>query len=307
LDKNIIFVIFTNVSNIISLPLNRLKKLKGPLKFLHSSHNIYDESLMEKGIYPPLPIYADSLIWGYSIIRTAEKEGIEELLCVQVPVDNPVEQLKIALKLENRCGNYSWAEKVKILQYLNSLDASREAFHISRYIENNNDSSWIKKAKIYQSLPENLKTLAENGHIDFKTASLVKELDDSIFLYLEENSYFSFTETRLFLTYFFEIIKRDNVDTAGTKELFHSLLSSNNPLEELKKIRFPGLTQMEKKYNTLHKKYIAKEGFRMTHPSYFEGDSFSISFSFNSSENFKKKIKKLKNIQDHIDEFFSLL
>ena len=306
MDKIIIFVTFTNVSTNVNIPLKKLKKMKSPLNFF-SSKIYYDETLLEKAIYPPLPIYEDILVWGFKIIRTAEEKGIEEISCIEIHDKLPLDHLKIALKLENRQGDYSWTEKVKILEYLKEYNLLQEAFGISKYIEVNNDSSWIKKAQTYKSLPENLKNMIERGHIDFKTASLVKELDNDIFLALENTGRFSFTEKRLLLTYFFEVAKRDNLDSTGSIELFKNLLDSSNPLAKLKKLRFPQLSHMEKMYNTLYEQYITKEGFRMAPPPYFEGDSFSITFSFDSFESFEKKIKKIKRLQDHIDEFFSLL
>jgi len=306
LDKTIIFDTFTNVNTTVNIPIKKLKKMKSPLD-LFSSQILYDETLIEKGIYPPLPIYGDVIVWGYKIIRQAEKKDIRELSCIEIYDKHPLEHLKIALKLENRWGNYSWTEKVKILEYLKEYDLLQEAFHISKYIEENGDSSWIKKAQIYKSLPKNLKSMIEREHIDFKTASLVKELDDDIFLSLENSGHFSFTEKRLLLTYFFEVVKRDNLNSPKSIDLFKNLLASPGPLVKLKELRFPELSHMEKRYNTLYEKYVAKEGFRMTHPPYFEGDSFSITFSFNSLESLDKKIKKIQYLQDHIDEFFSLL
>ncbi len=281
LDKIIIFVTFTSVETTIYIPLKNLNKMKNQLD-IFSSHTLYDEKLLKRGIYSPLPIHENTLIWGFPIIRTARRMELKELSCIRIYDKNPLEHLELAVKLENRQGSYSWEEKVKIYEYLQHYKLADSALPLSKYIEKNGDSSWIKKARIYKSLSKNLKEMINRGHIDFKTASLVKELDDRIFSSLKAKGHFSFTERRLFLTYFFEVVKRDNLNNSQLIETLKSLLSYPKPLEKLKELRFPELSKMEKRYKTLCEKYIAKGSFKMAHPPYFEGDSFSITF-FNPS------------------------
>ena len=290
----------------VKLPLKELEQMEHPLDLFDRGIQ-YDPDLLTDNLYPPLPFSGNTLIWGYRIISAAKAGGLTELTCKEINGKRPLQNLKTALKLENRRGRYSWEEKAKILEYLQNNNMGEKAIKLTAYIEEGDNSSWVKKAAIFPELSQPLKEMIKTGHIDFKTAALVRELDDDIFLYLEKRKKLSFSQKRLLLTFFSEAVKRDKIDNSKTAELFNNILSSENPLNTIRKLRFPKLSRMEKEYDALHSRYLLKSGIKITPPAYFEGDSFSVQFTFKSNKNLAEKIRKIQLIQEHIDEFLSFL
>ncbi len=290
----------------VKLPLKELEQMEHPFELFDGGIR-YDPDLLIDNLYPPLPFSGNTLIWGYPIISAAKLSGLTELTCREINDKGPLQNLKTALKLENRRGRYSWEEKAKILEYLQNNNIGEEAVKLTAYIEEGTDSAWVKKAAIFRELSQPLKEMIKTGHIDFKTAVLVRKLDDDIFLYIEKREKLSFSQKRLLLTYFSEVVRRDKIDDSQTAELFKSILSSGNPLNTIRELRFPKLSRMEKEYKALHSRHLLKSGVKITPPAYFEGDSFSVQFTFNSSRNLSEKIRKIQIIQEHIDEFLSFL
>ncbi|NOY09293.1 MAG: hypothetical protein GXP33_10690 [Spirochaetes bacterium] len=290
----------------VKLPLKEIEQMEHPLELFDRSKQ-YDPDLLADNLYPPLPFSGNMLIWGYRIISAAKENGLTELACKEITGKGPLQNLKTALKLENRRGKYSWEEKAKILEYLKNNNIGEKAVGLTAYIEEGSDTSWVKNAAIFRELSQPLREMIETGHIDFKTAALVRKFDDDIFLYIEKGKKLSFSQKRLLLTYFSEAVRRDKIDNSRTAELLKNILSSENPLKTVRELRFPKLSRMEKKYNALHSRYLLKSGIRITPPAYFEGDSFSVQFTFNSSKNLSEKIRKIQLIQEHIDEFLSFL
>ena len=152
-----------------------------------------DPELVEKKLYPPLPICSDTLIWGFEILRTAESRGLRQVNCLLIPSCPRPGMLSLALKLENRSGRFSWPEKQKMLAFLGRSDGSTTEplssgpaltglfSELSPLIEGHRDPQLAAKIAAFAALPQGLKALVAGGQVDLKSAIRVQDLPEEIF------------------------------------------------------------------------------------------------------------------------------
>ncbi len=265
--------------------------------------------LISKDLYPPIPIFNETLIWGFHLLRIAQNISKEYLLCRLLENQRPIDMVTIALSMENRPGKYSMEEQARLLQLLANLKIqpdTEETGKIILLINGHFDPNWSKKVEQYINFPKSLKTLVNNNLIDHKTALRVQKLPSEIFTRLA-NSKLSFSEKRILLNLFYEIVERDKLGKHQIKEEFTTILSAKNPLQTITGKRFPRLTRMEEEYKRLKKKYLKGKGIEIKMPQYFEGDKLTVNLSIRDKEEFQTKIKELENLKDVIDEFFQIL
>ncbi|MBN1412814.1 MAG: hypothetical protein JW969_18350 [Spirochaetales bacterium] len=268
-----------------------------------------DPDLVKQGLYTPLCVTGKKVVWGYPILETAPGLGVAELQCVAIPDSTAEDELKWALKLENRTGKYSFKEKEKIVSLLSpGIDSSYHG--LVRMIEGRDDPGFFDRINRYSHFSMTLKKAVNQGIVDYKTASETSDLPEACINRLFTPGClesFSFSNRRIFLVQYYEVVRRDKLDCEKALDVLEDILKSESPLENLSGMRFPLLTASRRQFDTFKEKYLPSAGIRLTPPDYFEGDHFSVSFSFYSKKSLARKISKLKNIEEHSDELFDIL
>ena len=277
-----------------------------------------DPELVEKKLYPPLPICSDTLIWGFEILRTAESRGLRQVNCLLIPSCPSPGMLSLALKLENRSGRFSWPEKQKMLAFLGSSEGSTteplsagpaliELFsELSPLIEGHRDPQLAAKIAAFAALPQGLKTLVAGGQVDLKSAIRVQDLPEEIFTELQPGT-LTFSQRRQFLNELFEVSRKRELSHGEIRDLADQAFRNRRPIETVHRMRFPMLSELEGRFASLEEQLLKGSGVQVKPPPYFEGDSFSVEFDFSSAKSFDRKLNALHSLEGRLDALFELL
>ena len=267
-----------------------------------------DQELLQYNIYQPFPLAGKRLVWGFSLLKQARILGIKELNCQELAVTDIGALLRIALKLENRAGFYTWREKEKIYAFLIKHKLTDMLDEILAIIENRMDPHFIDRVQQYKQLSKLQKEFVDKALFSLKIAFKTKKLPALFFKKLKNSrKHYSFSTKRLLAVYVQEIILRDSLHIKEQEKLVNRIFSAKNPLMQVKKYRFPILSKMESEFGELNAKLLKGTGVNLCAPQYFEGSNLRVSFSFNSSQSLQKRIQGLSAINEHRDEFFKFL
>ncbi len=295
---------------------NNYSNTKSAKKSIKNTQSI--DTTITNDLYPPLPIYNNMLIWGFHILDRAKKLSKETVMCHILENKSVTDLLVIALSLENRAGQYTFGEQERILKFLttklpskepDSIYASKQDYvprEIVTLITGKADPHWQERITEYTKFPPGLKELLNNNLIDFKTATRIKELPKKIFQIILKK-HLSFSERRILLNDFFEIVQRDRIPHNLAIQYFEEIINSPTPLVSLKRKRFPYLSELEDTYTELKRRHLGKKGINITVPQYFEGEKLTITFSVKNRKELNSKIQHLREVETIIDEFFKLL
>ena len=296
-----------------------------------------DPELIEKRIYPPLPICSDTLIWGFEILRSAESQGLRQVNCLIIPSCPRAGMLSLALKLENRPGSFSWPEKQRMLAFLGNSegfsagdrrsadeDASGdegtsadedpsvgptliELFSdLSPLIEGHRDPQLAAKIIAFASLPQGLKALVAEGQVDLKSALRVQSLPESVFTGLQASA-LTFSQRRQFLNELFEVGRKLRFSQAEIGDLAKRAFGDPQPIETVHRLRFPVLTELEERFAALAEQLLKGSGVQVHPPPYYEGEAFTVEFAFNSAKSLERKLNALHSLEGHLDALLELL
>lgn len=272
-----------------------------------------DPELIEKNLYPPLPICSDTLIWGFEILRSAESQRLRQVNCLVISPCSQTRMLALALKLENRAGSFSWPEKQRMLAFLGTsedLSADRlliEQFsELSPLIESHRDPQLAAKIAAFAALPQGLKALVAGGQVDLKSAIRVQDLPEEIFAEVQAGT-LTFSQRRQFLNELFEVSRKRELSHGEIRDLADRAFRDRRPIETVHRMRFPMLSELEGSFATLEEQLLKGSGVQMKPPPYFEGDSFSVEFEFNSAKSFNRKLTALHSLEGRLDALFELL
>ena len=67
------------------------------------------------------------------------------------------------------------------------------------------------------------------------------------------------------------------------------------------------LSELEGRFHDLERSTLEKSGIRLEAPAFFEGEAFTVSFSFRSRASLARKVARLRVLEDRSDELFTLL
>ena len=126
--------------------VRELAGLRKDLDIFRQSAPINPE-LLRAGLYTPLPVSGDFLIWGFHILSAALLQGEDKLYCSTLKPLSVRETLRIALELEGRSGRYSWQEKENMFQLLKKASDSQGSSELSELIEGRRDPHLAEKLK----------------------------------------------------------------------------------------------------------------------------------------------------------------
>jgi hypothetical protein len=292
--------------------------------------------LIEKVLYPPLPICSDTLIWGFEILRSARDQRLRQVHCLVIPSCPRAEMLSLALKLENRAGSFSWPEKERMWEFLAASGAVSEAptgqaggpgkssaggtppvppiprtmidlfDELSPLIEDHPDPQLAAKIAAFAALPQGLKALVAEGQVDLKSAARVQSLPEEVFAGLQAST-LTFSQRRQFLNELFEVSRKSELSPAEIRRVADRAFGDRHPTETVHRLRFPTLTALERRFSALEEELLKGSGVQVKPPPYFEGDAFTVEFGFNSAKSFNRKLNALHSLEGRLDALFELL
>jgi len=293
------------------LPIDKLRSFARSFDLFTGSKPIKNE-LLELKFLPPLPIAGNELVWGFNLLCSAAKAGYGRLQVVRISKKPLIELLRIAIILEDRAGSFSWEEMEKIYHLLVKNGCNELFSSLSPLLLGHEDSRLFARVKQFSSLKTQLKVLVDEKLIDLKTALHCNNwqaalIEDIGVLLRSGEKPLSFSRRRIILNQLLEVSVKQGIPEEKILTLVRNTLNSADPLKTAQALRFPELTAMEERFIELKGKLLAGTAIKLTPPSFFEGENFNISFSFNSKKALEKKINYLKTFAEKTDEFFELL
>lgn len=233
------------------------------------------KELLRKELYSPIPVWVrggeegDRIVWGKCLVERLKGLKIEEVLVRMFGPDDLT--LSAALIL--------WTE----------LENKKEGWNTRRYEE-------------FRLLPTPLQQLVAEDKVDLKTALRVKNIPLQTLPILNPIlETFSYSERRIFLRFFFEVLQRDHLDTGKGIDLATQLVYSTDPMEELRWIRYPELHRLEKTYHSIADPVLKGTGIKVSPPPYLEGTRFKVEFTFEKGSQLKRKAQILQKLSETID------
>ncbi len=300
-------------------------KTVSELSLLDRRFDIFDGSrppdriILEEDLYPPVVLLRRDgwkeggtehiPIWGWRIIDAAEAAGLPALR-VKLLDDGITAALELVLRLEGRIGGFSLKEAAAVLDLLTAgnddTDGSIPEEHFAQLLGGRTD--YLRRVRDYQGLPLYLRTWVNTNLIDLKTASSLQDLPAELFCVAAEGlRSLSFSSRRLFLTLFSELFLRDSPAVPEAQNRLSALLRKKDPLAALRRLRYPQLTEMERRLQDYVRSNIAGTGITLQLPENFEGDRISFSFDLHHGGQLQRRLSDLKRIGESIDELFDLL
>lgn len=304
--------------------------LRGSSRFdVFQSGTAVGVARLSRGLYSPFPVICSqdggelSLVWGFHALREAGTAGYHEPVLCRCIADDVPSALQIALEFEQRGGSYTTAEQYAVWSLLRAARATGAAD-----TNNTNDAAQSSIARqlglswpTYRAhmarldaVPPPARAAVLSERVDLKTAERCAELPPACFerLSLPSHSaaHLSFSKTRQVLTLLREICLRDNLGPVACSELHEQALMAadrTDPVEFLRRRRFPGLVALEERFEELRRATTAAGGVELSAPPYFEGDAFEVRFSFSSQAELARRRAVLKLIEDRFHEFSELL
>lgn len=265
------------------------------------------EDLLKREIYPPLPLWDRGERYGWTIVwgkRTVEKLSALPIKEVLVRKFGPGEltlpgALILWIGLEQRKGGWSWTELRDLYQYVQEHRISLPEPLLSSLV--GSVGNW-HRIEQFNQLSEPLQQLVSEEKLDLKTALRVKSIPpqaiEGLIPVLESLSY---SERRIFLRLFYEVVKRDRLESPQSLDLATRFRHTPKPLEDLYRIRYPSLHRLEETYHATVDTFLKGTGIKVTPPPYFEGTQFKVEFSFDKGSQLQRKALILQKLSERID------
>ncbi|MDX9801819.1 MAG: hypothetical protein RBT69_10840 [Spirochaetia bacterium] len=274
----------------------------------HGDGQVQNQLPVKNGLYDLPFVDGTNVVWGFHILEAAAEEGMDRIYCRDLKKHNPSirEKLGTALLAEGRKDSYSWAEKERIYLFIKNVLPGDPDERLLALVQGG--GSFIPSAVIYSSLPHYLKNLVEKGMVDLKTAKNCVNIPEKAFKLIEE--YFnnlSFSKKRIMLVNISEIISRNTLDEKGSCNLAKEIMAGAEPSSEAEKRRYPDLSDSFSQFDAFCAENLKNTGITLKSPPWFEGDSFTVSFTFKSAKQLERIISSLERLKGKTDEIFRLL
>ncbi|TVQ36181.1 MAG: hypothetical protein EA384_14915 [Spirochaetaceae bacterium] len=296
----------------------------GPLD-LFAPERVPHDSLIERALVPVLPLAcltvdpapaehasftdnqatAAQLIWGAPIVRRAAAIGVGRLPVHRIDPVSPRASLLLALRMEGRIGAYSWVEREAIHRH-----AVRNRVPIDDQLSQlvTGDGGFADGIARYLRLAPRWRRAVDEGAVDVRTAEVCGALPAAVLdAVTGAERVVSFSNRRLLLGWLSELCGRDGLHEPAAVELAHDIMRSSNPVEALRRLRYPRLTAMERRFGELQQRLSGGVPLALKAPRDFEGDGFELQIKVRSPDDIGHAIDALKRMQEHGDELFELL
>ena len=278
------------------------------------------DNLINQGLTPPIPVTTEPdalLVWGWPIVRVAMELGIQELATRTLDL-GPLDALTLALQLEKRTGHYTWAEQESVVSYLEASEPGgadpgiRDWAAVSQLVRG--DGALADLVFRYRKLNPALRAVVDDEFVSLKTAERIGRVPGEFLLeHRGALGHLSFSARRQFLELFAELLARPanpgagNDATAGISALAGAALSENDAVSALRRLRYPTLTDLEDQFGEIRRGIFHGTGVELTAPPYFEGESFTVAFTFRNCAELEERTRSLERLKGSCEELFGIL
>ncbi len=262
------------------------------------------DSFIERGLFPPLPVWRGDLVWGFGIVAAARRRAVSPLRSVSVE-GTPEEAVCIALELEGRVDRYTVDEKSRILGLLSELGVDASSPRIAVLVQSS--GSFVEQTRRYESLPAVVRRLVSAARLDLRSGYRLRRLPEAVWVAIESVERLTASETRIVATRLEEIRRRDGLNVRECVEIARKVLAAKDPVADSHRLRYPELSAMQERFDRLRRQALDGSGVRLEAPEGFEGASYHVSFDFFSRADFDRKLARLGGVAEVCDELFDLL
>jgi hypothetical protein len=291
------------------------------------------------GYYPPLPIAVNrddlpevlrTLLWGWAVVARLGRRGTEVAATSQMHAADRAEvrtqpfagdaraAVHLLLALEGRAGAYGLEEQRRLVELLDAAGVVPDE-ETNRLVTGG--KPFAPAVRRYVGLPQVLQDMVAGERLDLKTAERLRAYPVTAAAAGERTAGLSFSNRRRFFTMLWEIAQRDALgddelsvvvsEAAGAGATKEGGTASANPdrdpLPALRKRRYPTLSTLEARFEEISGRALAGSGVRLSPPPNFEGSRFTVEFTFDSRRELEKRVEAISELEDEVDELFSLL
>ncbi len=285
--------------------------LRSPAEFdLFSEGEVPPDRLLELGVHSPVVLWRQPderlVVWGWTLLRRLSELGIGEVATVSVSGD-AAEMLVLALRTEGRAGGYSWSELASIGACMRRRGLERADRELSELVIGR-PGSVLREAGRYEALPEILRAALRDGLLDLKTAERGAGLPDAVLAaFLEGAARLSFSQRRVMLGLLYEFCVFGMRPAAEVVGHIRTAFAEPDPPAALRALRFPRLSELERRFRDLHDSILTGSGVELRPPPNFEGTAFQVRFAFETKAQLRKRLEALGKLEYRCDELFELL
>ncbi|HUX13963.1 MAG TPA: hypothetical protein VMW87_13110 [Spirochaetia bacterium] len=267
-----------------------------------------DSELLAGGYHPPVLVRASDelVLWGWSVIRVAEKLGLEELPVAYFEGSRE-DEYAIALRLEARTDRFSFRERELLLNAAVADQIAEETFERVLGPHIVSDGPVVSVTRRFAALEPTLKRVVCDRLIDLKSAERVAAVPPGVVERALAATAFralSFSRRRQFFGLMAEIAIREPERLA---QIVDAALESESPEKYLTERRYPRLTEYTNRFDRSRTQIERGSGLRIRAPEYFEGASYRLEIPFSSREELVERLDRARKIEGYCDELFSLL
>jgi hypothetical protein len=265
--------------------------------------------MLREALHPPVviaPGYTENrVVWGWQIIRAATTLGIDALATRSIEAD-PRDQLTTALYLEARAGRYPMSEQDSILRFIEETGIPENDPELAHLVTG--DGSFVAATRKYRGLCDQGRDLIDSEVVDLKTAlRLTEPTTRCLWSFRHSLAEKSVSSRRIIATLVDELVRRDHMEVDACESLVAKALDSDDPRGFLYGVRYPNLTELERRFESVRKRFVAGTGVELRHPPYFEGDAFEVVFSFRTAGELVDRARVAQRLEPACDELFDLL
>jgi hypothetical protein len=158
----------------------------------------------------------------------------------------------------------------------------------------------------YRALPAVLADAVDRNLIDLRTAEAIPgDLAISAGRLIPLLSALSYSNRRQALRMAVELLRGGAVLEELVQEI--SRLSPKEVIPVLRHRRYPVLTDLERRFDSVRRGALSGTGVTLAPPNNFEGDRFQISFTFRNGTELRSRIDATRRLEDNMDELLDLL
>ena len=170
------------------------------------------------------------------------------------------------------------------------------------------DRSFVPTTARYRDLPEPGRAMVADGLIELKQAERIAALPERVLRELRmRTGALSFSRRRQLCTMLYELFRRDSTGEGKLLKLIDEAFLTADPVGYIAKLRYPKLSRLNEHFQAFTQRHLSGTGITCSPPAYFEGEAFSVSFSFRNPEELRKRISALEDMAEDSDELFELL
>ncbi|MFW5694739.1 MAG: hypothetical protein ACOCYB_06200 [Alkalispirochaeta sp.] len=215
-----------------------------------------------------------------------------------------IQALRWALTAEQRPGQYRFSELDRIRRLVETAGAVACWEEIVPLCSTGNDP-WPLIER-FRGVPATAATAVDDGTIDLRTAEAIpREYAAEVDHFLPLVSPLSFSNRRHALRMVVELLRAGADGSALRREL--SQLSAQELMGELRRRRYPTLSQLESRLETIRRNALSGSGATLAAPTNFEGDRFQVSFAFRSASELRSRLRAVARLEEYTDELLDLL